>query len=404
MPLGQATDQSPSLRSVRRQILVFLAVITACNSASVESSTTTTVASTTSTTAAPTTTTGPETTTTSAGPTALVEEFPVTGPCDLGTAAVDGEITVVVGGRLYGVAPETGQTRCLVDSVTSTDVSWGPQGDRLRLDDRVLSPEGAVTLPPATGYEWTAPTGKSVMLVDPVGVSKVAVDGSGTENITFLETTDDAVYHPSGTRVLAVGTDPTGQYGMFMASNTGTDPVLLAFDEGAVLTEPGWTGAGEPVFVAAHADGPWHIHKVVVTEDGFLDGPILEEGGFALDRLMASAHDPLLIAYRQSAAAAPGCLSDGRATVIGVDLPEPLASLASEPAGWMPRERLLVLSYPGGCDNPADLWLFSAGFCPGSVYGASLIATSVDGAAARTVAPESPPVIDVGSIIDPAPA
>lgn len=403
MPLGQATDQSPSLRSVRRQILVFLAVITACNSASVESSTTT-VTSTTSTTSAPTTTTGPETTTTSAGPTALVEEFPVTGPCDLGTAAVDGEITVVVGGRLYGVAPETGQTRCLVDSVTSTDVSWGPQGDRLRLDDRVLSPEGAVTLPPATGYEWTAPTGKSVMLVDPVGVSKVAVDGSGTENITFLETTDDAVYHPSGTRVLAVGTDPTGQYGMFMASNTGTDPVLLAFDEGAVLTEPGWTGAGEPVFVAAHADGPWHIHKVVVTEDGFLDGPILEEGGFALDRLMASAHDPLLIAYRQSAAAAPGCLSDGRATVIGVDLPEPLASLASEPAGWMPRERLLVLSYPGGCDNPADLWLFSAGFCPGSVYGASLIATSVDGAAARTVAPESPPVIDVGSIIDPAPA
>lgn len=403
MPLGQATDQSPSLRSVRRQILVFLAVITACNSASVESSTTT-VTSTTSTTSAPTTTTGPETTTTSAGPTALVEEFPVSGPCDLGTAAVDGEITVVVGGRLYGVAPETGQTRCLVDSVTSTDVSWGPQGDRLRLDDRVLSPEGAVTLPPATGYEWTAPTGKSVMLVDPVGVSKVAVDGSGTENITFLETTDDAVYHPSGTRVLAVGTDPTGQYGMFMASNTGTDPVLLAFDEGAVLTEPGWTGAGEPVFVAAHADGPWHIHKVVVTEDGFLDGPILEEGGFALDRLMASAHDPLLIAYRQSAAAAPGCLSDGRATVIGVDLPEPLASLASEPAGWMPRERLLVLSYPGGCDNPADLWLFSAGFCPGSVYGASLIATSVDGAAARTVAPESPPVIDVGSIIDPAPA
>lgn len=325
-------------------------------------------------------------------------------PCDLGTTPADGEITVVVDGRLYGVAPETGQARCLVDGVDSTDISWGPQGDRLRIGDLVVSPEGAITLPPAAGYEWTAPTGMSVMLIEADRLSKAAVDGTATADITFLDVTDDAVYHPGGTRVLAIGTDDSGQYGMFMASNTGTDPTLLAFDEGAVLSEPGWTGAGEPVFVAAHEDGPWHIHKVVVTEDGFLDGPILEEGGFALDMLMASAHDPLLIGYRRSEAAGQGCLADGRTTVIGVDLPAPLSELTSEPSGWLPRERLVVLSYPGGCGNPADLWLFSAGFCPGSVYGASLIATSVDGAAARTIAPEPPPVIDVGSIIDPAPA
>ena len=384
--------------------MVLMAVLAACTAAPIESTSTPATGPTTSTTAPTTSITGGETTTTDTAPAALVEEFPVTVPCDLGSAPVDGEITLVVGGRLYGVAPETGGVRCLIDNAETTDFSWGPQGDRIRIGNRAITPDGDFALQASSAYEWTAPTGKSVMLVEPGSLSKVAVNGSGTEDITFLETTDAAVYHPSGTRVLSIGTDPNGQYGLFMASNTGTDPTILAFDEGAVLTEPGWTGAGEPIFVAAHENGPWHIHKVVVTEDGALEGPILEEGGFALDRLMASAHDPLLVAFRRAAASVQGCVDDGRATVIGVDLPEPLASMTSLPSGWLPGERLLVLSYPGGCNSAADLWLFSAGFCPGSVYGASLIATSIDGAAARTIAPPSPPVIDVGTIINPAPA
>jgi hypothetical protein len=382
--------------------MVLMAVVTACTSAPIES--TTTSGENTTSTVLTTTTTAGETTSTTAGSSALVRDFPLTAACDLGSPPIDGEITVVVGGRLYGVAAETGDVRCLMDEIDTTDFAWGPQGDRLRVGTRAMTPDGDVTLPASGAYEWTAPTGKSVMLVEPDRVAKVAVDGSGTEDITFLATTDAAVYHPSGTRVLAIGTDFDGQYGLFMAANTGADPTLLAFDEGAVMTAPGWTGAGEPLFVAAHNDGPWHVHKVVVTEDGALEGPILEEGGFALDRLMASSHDPLLVAFRRSAASSPGCSVDGRATVIGVDLPEPLASMTSAPSGWLPGERLLVLSYPGGCDGAADLWLFSAGFCPGSVYGASLIATSIDGAAARTIAPAPPPVIDVGTIINPAPA
>ena len=384
--------------------MVLIVFVTACTATPIEPTSTTLSGTTTSTLVPSTTTTSGVTTTTTAVSDALVDEFPTAAPCDLGTTPVDGEITVVVGGRLYGIAPDTGDARCLIDNMETTDFSWGPQGDRLRIGTNALTPDGEVSLPTSASYEWTAPTGKSVMLVEPGSLSKVAVDGSGTEDITFLVSTDSAVYHPSGTRVLAIGTDFNDQYGLFMASNTGTDPTLLAFDEGAVMTEPGWTGAGEPVFVAAHAGGPWHIHKVVVTADGALEGPILEEGGFALDRLMASAHDPLLVAFRRAAGTAPGCIADGRASVIGVDLPEPLASLTTVPSGWLPGERLLVLSYPGGCDHAADLWLFSAGFCPGSVYGASLVATSIDGAAARTLAPPPPPVIDVGTIIDPAPA
>ena len=389
---------------MRRNLILLMAVATACTAAPIEPTSTPASDTTTSTLAPSTTTTGGETTTTSEASPALVTEFPTGAACDLGSTPVDGEITVVVGGRLYGVAPETGDVRCLIDNMDTTDFSWGPQGDRLRVGTRAMTPDGDVTLPPSGAYEWTAPTGRSVMLVEPDRLSKVAVDGSGTEDITFLATTDAAVYHPSGTRVLAIGTDVDGQYGLFMASNTGADPTLLAFDEEAVLTTPGWTGAGEPIFIAAHADGPWHVHKVVVTADGALEGPILEEGGYALDRLIASSHDPLLVAFRRSAATSPGCVGDGRATVIGVDLPEPLASMTSVPTGWLAGERLLVLSYPGGCDNAADLWLFSAGFCPGSVYGASLIATSIDGAALRTIAPPPPPVIDVGTIINPAPA
>ena len=389
---------------MRGRLAVLIVVVTACSATPIEPTSTTLNETTTSTLAPSTTTTPGATTSTTAVADALVDEFPAAAPCDLGTTPVEGEITVVLGGRLYGIDRETGDVRCLIDNMETTDFSWGPQGDRLRIGTNALTPDGDVSLPPSGSYEWTAPTGKSVMLVEAGGLSKVAVDGSGTDDITFLAITEAAVYHPSGTRVLAIGTDFNDQYGLFMASNTGTDPTLLAFDEGAVMTEPGWTGAGEPIFVAAHADGPWHVHKVVVTADGALEGPILEEGEFAIDRLMASAHDPLLVAFRRAAASAPGCIADGRTTVIGVDLPEPLASMTTVPSGWLPGERLLVLSYPGGCENAADLWLFSAGFCPGSTYGASLIATSIDAAGARTMAPPPPPVIDVGTIIDPAPA
>jgi hypothetical protein len=90
--------------------------------------------------------------------------------------------------------------------------------------------------------------------------------------------------------------------------------------------------------------------------------------------------------------------------VNGIDVPEPVASMTSTPVGWLSTERLLLLTYPNGCDSPADLWSFSAGFCPGSVYGVTPVISGVDAAGAREAAPIPPPPPDFTGIIDPGPA
>lgn len=78
--------------------------------------------------------------------------------------------------------------------------------------------------------------------------------------------------------------------------------------------------------------------------------------------------------------------------VNGVDLSDSLASMTSSPVGWLSAELLLVVAYPDGCQGHADLWSFSAGFCPGAEYGAHLIIEGTDlGGGPRDVAPAASP-------------
>lgn len=361
-----------------------------------------------------TTTTAPVSTTTASATSTTVDvdtvplvdvaDLPATAACSLDEAPPGGEATVVVAGRLYGLGPGWESPRCLIDTAETTDIEWGPLGDRLRIGNQVRGPDLRIAVDGAGALEWTAPTGSRIVAVSPERVWKVDVDGSGETDITFLDTTKEVAYHPAGTHLLAIGTDLNGQHGLWLATNEGLDPLLIAFDEGAIMTEPAWSWLGEPMFVAAHSDGRWHVHRVEITLEGGFTGPIVVELEESIDRLTPARHDPVMLAYRQGGTVGADCVEGARAMVNGVDLPEPLSSLTSTPVGWLSTERLLVLAYPEGCDGPADLWSFSAGFCPGSEYGATYIISGVDGAAAREAAPPPPPTPDFTGIIDPAPA
>jgi len=347
--------------------------------------------------------------TTTSHPSDLDPLFDVTGlsatvTCSLDEVPSGGEATVAYQGRLYGLGADWGSPRCLIDDLRSTDIAWGPEGDRVRIGDQVHGQSQVMTIGDATSLEWTAPTGTRIVGVNAERVWKVDVDGTAETDITFLETTDDVAYHPAGTHVLAIGTDSTGQYGLWLATNEGLGSLLIASDGAAVISEAAWSWLGEPLFVAAHQDGTWHIHRVELSAEGSLEGPIVVEAEDSIDRLLPARHDPVMLAYRSGAEAATDCVDGARAMVNGVDLPEPLSGLTSTPVGWLSAERLLVLAYPDGCDAPADLWSFSAGFCPGSEYGATLIVSGIDGAAARETAPSPPPPPDFTGIIDPAPA
>ncbi len=311
---------------------------------------------------------------------------------------------MLVDGRLYGLGEDGLSPRCLLEDVISTDIEWGPVGDRVRVGDEVVTDSARLGLFGVTSLEWTSPTGSRIVGVSPGRLWKLDLQDATEIDITFLEETDQVSYHPAGLHLLAVGTSFDGQYGMWLATNQGTEPSLLAFDEGATLSEPAWTWLGEPLFVANHSNEGWHLHRVELTSDGALEGPVLVESETNIDMLKPSSHDPVMLAYRVGGVQGESCVEGSHVAVRSVDLPEPLSTITSAPVGWLSTERLLVLAYPDGCDSPADLWTFSAGLCPGSVYGASMIISGVDGAAARQPDPPPPPPPDFTGIIDPAPA
>lgn len=331
-------------------------------------------------------------------------DLPIDDPCVIDEPPSDGEATVLVGERLYGLGPDGMSPRCLLDGVNSSDIEWGPQGDRVRIGKTFLTATTAMSEAGAVDLGWTAPTGSRVLVVKPGEVTKVDLETGDSSDITFLTDNDAATYHPAGEHILFIGTDTNAQYGLWLTTNQGTDPLLLAFDEGASMAEPSWTWLGEPMFVAKHFDGAWHIHRVDLTAEGGLDGPVIVDSDEPLDTLMPSQFDPVMVAYRTGGDGSHACVDGGRAAVNGTDFPEPLLSMTSVPVGWLSGERLLVMAYPDGCESPGELWTFSAGFCPGSVYGAERLIVGIDGAAARQAAPEPPPPPDFTGIIDPAPA
>ena len=348
--------------------------------------------------------TAPPSTTPAADPlfdTGLLPE----GPCAIDPVPEGGEPTVLVDDRLYGLGADLTAPRCLLEGGLDPDIEWGPAGDRVRIATTVHGSDfNAIEFDADSRLEWTAPTGSRIVVLSADSVTKVAVGGSDDViNITFLDETNSVAYHPAGTHLLAVGTDDFGQYGLWFAGNDGVNFTLIAFDEDATISDPVWSWLNEPLFVARHQDGRNHVHRVELV-DGNFEGPVVVETSDQIDLLKASPFDPVMVAYRLRGEPGKGCVEVSTAAVSGVDLPEPLASYTSTPVGWLSAERLLVLAFPDGCDSPAELWWFIAGFCPGSTYGAELLVTGVDGAAAREAVPVAPPSPDFTGVIDPAPA
>jgi hypothetical protein len=377
----------------------------ACTGDAASTSTSVTVSSTTTASVPATSTTVVETTTTSQGEAGFpVVALPTDAACSLGDVPGSGEATVVVDGRLYGLGASGADPRCLADGIDTADIEWGPQGDRIRVGARVLTATGEVPLPGATEYIWTAPTGSRILAVAPDRLWKVDLDDLTESDITFLSENDAAAYHPAGEHILVIGTNTEGQYGLWLATNQGGDPLLIAFDELAEMSVPEWSWLNEPMFIAKHINGPWHIHLVELSAEGSLEGPVVLETDESIDMLLPARHDPIMLAFRSGGVTGVTCVEGSHAGVKGVDLPEPVASLTSTPLGWLSAERLLVMTYPNGCEAPGDLWSFSAGFCPGSVYGVTPIISGIDSAAAREAAPLPPPPPDFTGIIDPAPA
>ena len=279
-------------------------------------------------------------------------------PCTFAGPEPSGEITHVEDGRLLS-ASGSGDERCLEDEVeTTAAVRWSATGDRLLTSDNtIVGAEGHRPSGIAAGnvdVSWSTPTGKALISIDPATHRLVwhSAITDETLDISFLARTDEAIYHPAGKGIAAVGTAEDGTYGVWLASNRGKDRQLITRidDPTTPATHLGFSSDGRTLYFIHRA-----VHSLV------LDGLLLTELG-----IEGGSEDNLVLSSFETAWAntTGPCDPTGSVMANGVDLrtvpqsPFVDRSQTLQPVGWLDGLRLVVAARPQGCDGPADVWIW----------------------------------------------
>ena len=295
----------------------------------------------------------------------------------------------------------------------SESVEWGPAADRTfmftptggrivlsdvdRIDDLGLTP-----LPIPQG--WSRPKGLAFLWVSPDSSRLLKVDAATgkKQDVTFLKRTDEAVYHPAGEHILAVGEDDEGTYGVFLATNEGTEEQPLVVGESARRIYSLAFGPTGSLYYAAEHPTHYDVHRVT-----FQNSPDTGTVKTQLQTLYTTT-DPIEgisvspFSDRKIAVQVGSCDSKtilARGSINGpimgsktteklqgaaAELDAPLSSLSTAPVGWLPNGRLVVRARDEGCEGASDLYVSSS-------HGSELLADQVDLAAVRVALPDPPP-------------
>ena len=278
-------------------------------------------------------------------------------------------------GRLLSIRPDGSDLRCLftVTAEATGKVAWSSAADRVLLGPAIVADTAGVR---ASGYfstntkvVWSTPTGKA--LIAPKADTGQLVWRSSTNqatrlDVSFLQRTDFAAYHPSGKAIAATGVGRDGVPGVYVATNRGKSPKLLARLEtpNSELTELGFSSSGTLLFFLHHHDdtGGYHVHRLQLSSLALTD--VVEEPGTAR-HLTVSTVDDETLAWQVAQDATPLRVeaSIGSGPVSTVDVGP---GLDVEPVGWLSSTRLVVRSVPTGSPSGSvgDLWLWSPGAAP----------------------------------------
>ena len=305
-------------------------------------------------------------TTTNSAPVDTFVDVPPSNPCAFTPPVPMGEVTWVQDGQLRALADGATPT-CLLDGVDgASPLAWSSDAARVLLDPATSATAKGKR---ATGFDpmmssvvLSAPKGTATIAVDPVThrLIRHGSDGSVTD-ISFLASTDEAIYHPGGTRIVAVGTDASGHYGIWLSSNLGKEPkqVLSVADPTTPVTNLTFNADGTQLYFI-HG----FVHQLI------FDGLVLNEVGKA-NRGEAN----LVVSTLEGPAAAWGigpCDATGSVLMTSLILPQPTelrtmtgspfvdGDVSLQPVGWLSGYRLVLAVRPSGCDGPADLWVWSA--------------------------------------------
>jgi hypothetical protein len=276
-------------------------------------------------------------------------------------------VTFEVGTRLYTLNPANGAASCLTELTVDNvgPLQWSPAGDRVLLNSITVF-DGSQAL--FSGYfatntrvMWSSPTGQALIapaVADNHLLWRAAGQAETRTDISFLERTDLAAYHPAGTHIFAAGRAATGTSGLFVASNRGQNPQLLSEldNANARITAIGPDPSGTIVYYADdHANGTFHVHAVDLTNHAVTNVATLTEPA---TKLTMNTVGSAPIAYRIG-----DCGGVTRTQVANAgtatDQPAAFAGMSTTPVGWIDAQQLLLAVRPKGCDGPSDLWLWN---------------------------------------------
>jgi hypothetical protein len=311
------------------------------------------------------------------------------GTCVFSPPAGTAEVTFEIGTRLYGVNPASGASSCLTE-LTLDNVGpfqWSPTGDRVLLNAATVF-DGTQALPSGyfssnTRVTWSYPTGKALIapaVADNHLLWRTAGQPETRTDISFLDRTDVAAYHPAGKNIFAAGQAADGTAGLFVAGNRGENPRLIAqLDQPATeITELRPDPSGSRVyFIHDHHNGTFHVHS--------LDLPAL-----VLQDIIQVTEPIAKLTVGTTAGATIGwragtCSALTRTQITGptgapVDQPAAFAALSTEPIGWIDAQQIVLSVRATGCTGPSDLWIWNI-----ATAAATPLITGVDNAAIRSI-------------------
>jgi hypothetical protein len=310
------------------------------------------------------------------------------GACVFSPPSGGTEVTFEVGTRLYSANPGSGATTCLTELTLDNvgPLQWSPAGDRVLLNSVTVF-DGTQALP--TGYlssnrrvTWSYPTGKALIapaVADNHLLWRTAGQPETRTDISFLERTDLAAYHPAGRSIFAAGQAADGTAGLFVAGNRGENPQLIAqLDQPAtVITEIGPDPSGARVyFIHDHRNGTFHVHSLDFPGLSLTDITQVTE---PIAKLTVGTTPNAAIGWRLGDCSGLTRTQVASGGVIA-DQPAAFAALSTEPVGWLDPQQIVLSVRPSGCAGPSDLWIWNV-----VSLAATPLVTGVDNAAVRSV-------------------
>jgi hypothetical protein len=264
-----------------------------------------------------------------------------------------------------------------------------------RVDDlRGSIPQGW-SRPKGLAFLWTSPDHRKLFKID-------AATGKRTD-VTFLERTDEAIYHPAGEHIVAVGVDHEHNYGVFLATNEGTEPQLLVVGEDARrIFSLGFGPSGSLFYAAEHPDR-YDVHRITFThspDTGKVDATLqtMYSTHDEITKIVSSPFSESDVAVQIGACESRTLVAHRFVNGIVMDRPQAIEKLdkgtrpmgdeldgmSTQPVGWLSSGHLLVRAWDSGCSGPSSLYLWTKN-------GTRLLTNDAGPAAVRVSYPDPPP-------------